>query len=52
MHKWHNASETEPARFIAITLPAEPFQVPGTGVMLTEEHVEGSEAKDWDASKI
>ncbi|KAI4714881.1 hypothetical protein J4E89_000564 [Alternaria sp. Ai002NY15] len=52
MHKWHNASETEPARFIAITLPAEPFQVPGTGEMLAEEHVKGSEAKDWDVSKM
>lgn len=52
MHKWHNASQTEPARFIAITLPAEPFQIPGTGEMLTEEHVKGSEAKDWDVSKM
>jgi hypothetical protein len=52
MHKWINASETEPTRFIAVTLPAEPFQIPGTGKMLEEEHVKGSENKDFDISKL
>jgi hypothetical protein len=52
MHKWHNASETEPTRFIAVTLPAEPFQIPGTGEILTEKHVKDSEAKDFDISTL
>lgn len=50
MHKWHNPSETEPCRFIAFVQPAEPFQIPGTGKMLAEEHVSGSEAKDFDST--
>jgi hypothetical protein len=52
MHKWHNASETEPARFIAITLPAKPFKVPGTEKMVADEHIAGSESKEWDASMM
>ncbi|CAN9285186.1 unnamed protein product [Alternaria alternata] len=52
MHKWHNPSETEPCRFIAFVQPAEPFQIPSTGKMLAEEHVSGSEAKDFDLSKL
>ena len=38
MHKWINASKTEPARFVAVTLGAEPFEIPGTGKMLEEWH--------------
>jgi hypothetical protein len=53
MHKWHNASETEPARFIAITLPAEAFSIPGSqGKMVEEEHVVGSERKEWDVGML
>jgi hypothetical protein len=42
MHRWHNASKTEPARFVAVTLPAVPFQIPGTNEMLSEVHVPNS----------
>ncbi|KAF1940801.1 hypothetical protein EJ02DRAFT_405858 [Clathrospora elynae] len=52
MHKWHNGSETEAARLIGVTLPCEAFEIPGTGKMLAEEHIAGSEAKDWDISKM
>ena len=52
MHKWRNLSETEPARILAVVLPAEPFEIAGTGKLLAEEHVTGSEAKDWDVSKM
>ena len=37
MHKWINASKTEPARFVAVTLACEPFEIPGKG-MLEEWH--------------
>lgn len=30
-HRWVNASKTEPARFVAVTLGAEPFDIPGKG---------------------
>lgn len=49
-HRWHNGSQTEPARFVAVTLPCEPFEIPGEGEMLREVHVAGSEAKDWKGS--
>ncbi|KAF2642410.1 hypothetical protein P280DRAFT_447772 [Massarina eburnea CBS 473.64] len=39
MHKWYNASQTEPARLIGVILPCEPFEIPGTGKLLTEEHL-------------
>jgi hypothetical protein len=52
MHKWYNGSQTEPARFVAVTLPCEPFKIPGTGKMLKEEHVEGSGASQRDGSKL
>lgn len=52
MHKWINASMTEPARFVAVTLPCEPFEIPGKGEMLEEVHVAGSEARDYDISKL
>lgn len=52
MHKWINGSDTEPTRFIAVTVPCEPFKIPGTDKMLQEVHVEGSEAKDWDVSQL
>ncbi|KIW04202.1 uncharacterized protein PV09_04510 [Verruconis gallopava] len=45
MHKWHNASDTEPARFVAVTLPAVPFPLPGTGEMLREIHVPNTNTK-------
>jgi len=28
-HRWHNASKTEPARFVAVTLSCEPFDIAG-----------------------
>ncbi|KAF2794736.1 hypothetical protein K505DRAFT_374428 [Melanomma pulvis-pyrius CBS 109.77] len=52
LHKWYNGSQTEPARFVAVTLPCEPFEIPGTGKMLEEEHVEGTGAKQSDGSKL
>ncbi|EUC34362.1 hypothetical protein COCCADRAFT_93528 [Bipolaris zeicola 26-R-13] len=52
MHKWINGSDTEPTRFIAVTVPCEPFKIPGTDKMLQEVHVEGSEVKNWDLSKL
>ncbi|KAF2471572.1 uncharacterized protein BDR25DRAFT_367270 [Lindgomyces ingoldianus] len=52
LHKWHNGSQTEPARFIAVTLPCEPFEIPGTGRMLKEEHLEGSGAQKHDGSRL
>jgi hypothetical protein len=52
LHKWYNGSQTEPARFVAVTLPCESFEIPGTGKMLAEEHVEGSGAVQRDGSKL
>jgi hypothetical protein len=56
MHKWHNASETEPARFIAIALPAKAFEISagaeGKMKMVEEEHVARSESKEWDVSML
>ncbi|KAF2256662.1 hypothetical protein BU26DRAFT_414936 [Trematosphaeria pertusa] len=52
MHKWYNGSQTEPARFVAVTLPCEPFEIPGTGKMLAEEHIAGSGARQADGSKL
>lgn len=37
-HRWINASTTEPARFVAVTLPCEPFEI--AGKMLEEVHVQ------------
>lgn len=28
-HRWINASKTEPARFVAVTLPCVPFDIAG-----------------------
>jgi hypothetical protein len=39
MHKWYNGSSTNPARFVAVTLPCEPFEIPGTGEVLNELHL-------------
>ncbi|KAF2117801.1 hypothetical protein BDV96DRAFT_644141 [Lophiotrema nucula] len=36
LHKWINNSTTEPARFIAVTVPCAPFEIPGTGENLEE----------------
>jgi hypothetical protein len=53
LHKWHNPSDTEPTRFIAVILPCEPFEIPGTnGKVLAEEHIEGSEEKGWDVKQL
>lgn len=35
-HRWINASNTEPARFVAVTLPCVPFDI--AGKMLEEVH--------------
>ncbi|KAF2709168.1 hypothetical protein K504DRAFT_501912 [Pleomassaria siparia CBS 279.74] len=45
MHKWYNDSQTEPARFVAVTLQCEPLEIPGTGKMLAEEHLAGTNAE-------
>ncbi|KAK5699373.1 hypothetical protein LTR17_023303 [Elasticomyces elasticus] len=37
MHRWSNPSATEPARFVACTLPCVPFQI--AGETLTEIHL-------------
>ncbi|OCK93978.1 uncharacterized protein K441DRAFT_687483 [Cenococcum geophilum 1.58] len=47
-----NGSATEAARFVAVTLPYEPFEIGQTGKMLAEEHVEGSGAKKADGSRL
>lgn len=39
MHKWINASKTEPARAVAVTVPAVAFEIPGTGKMLDLEYL-------------
>lgn len=50
MHKWINASQTEPARFVAVTLPCEPFKVGNE--MLEEKHIKGTGAKQPDGSRL
>jgi hypothetical protein len=50
MHKWYNASKTEPARFVAVTLPCKPFLINGKD--LAEEHVAGTGAKQKDGSRL
>jgi len=50
MHKWYNASKTEPARFVAVTLPCEPFEI--TGKMLEEEHLKGTGPVQSDGSRL
>jgi len=52
MHRLSNGSATEAARFVAVTLPCEPFEIGQTGKMLAEEHVEGSGAKKADGSRL
>jgi quercetin dioxygenase-like cupin family protein len=52
LHRWYNGSKTEPARFVAVTLPCVPFEIPGTGKMLTEEHLQGTGATQAEASKL
>jgi quercetin dioxygenase-like cupin family protein len=37
MHRWHNASKTEPARFVATTIACEPFNI--AGKPLQETHI-------------
>lgn len=50
MHRWFNASHTDPARFVAVTLPCEPLAI--NGKMLAEEHLAGTEAKQKDGSRL
>jgi mannose-6-phosphate isomerase-like protein (cupin superfamily) len=52
MHKWSNPSDTEPARIIAVVLPAETFEIGKTGKKAVEEHIAGSESKEWDVSQM
>jgi quercetin dioxygenase-like cupin family protein len=51
MHRWSNPSETEAARFVAVLVPAEEFEVPGLG-RVEEEHVVGSEVRGWEVSGL
>jgi hypothetical protein len=37
MHRWHNASKTQPARFIATTISCVPFDI--AGKQLEEVHL-------------
>jgi hypothetical protein len=50
MHKWINASKTEPARFLGVTIPCNPFEI--AGKMLEELHVAGTGALRSDGSKL
>jgi len=50
MHKWYNASKTEAARFVAVTLPCEPFEI--AGKILGEIHVSGTGALQKDGSRL
>ena len=43
-HRWSNPSKDKPARFVAVTLPAKPFEIPGFGE-LKEVHISSDE---WD----
>jgi hypothetical protein len=55
MHKWTNPSETEPARMVAMIVPAVGFEIAdgkGGKKEIREEHVAGSEEKGWDVSKL
>lgn len=45
MHKWINKSKTESARFVAVTIPAADYEIPGTGKMLAEEYLPLSKPK-------
>ena len=50
MHKWFNVSKTDPARFVAVTLPCEAFNIDGK--LLEEVHVTGTGAKQKDGSRL
>ena len=50
IHKWNNASKTEPARFLGVTMPCEPFEI--AGKMLEEVHVRGTGALKSDGSRL
>ena len=50
MHKWVNASKTEPARFVAVTLPCEPFEI--AGKMLEEAFLKENTEKQTERSKV
>lgn len=49
MHKWYNPSQTEPARFVGLTLACEPFEI--AGKPLEETHVAGTGALKKDGSR-
>jgi hypothetical protein len=42
--------ETEPARMVAVIAPAKDFEVNGKAIK--EEHINGSEEKDWDYKQL
>lgn len=50
MHKWINASKTNSARFVAVTLPCEPFKI--AGKLLEEIHVKGTGELNPDGSRL
>ena len=50
MHKWINPSKTHPARFVAVTLPCEPFEI--AGKMLEEVHLKGTGPLQEDGSRL
>lgn len=52
MHKWYNGSSTDPARFVAVTLSCELFEIPGTDEVLTEQHLAGTGSKQEDGSRL
>lgn len=52
MHKWYNGSSTDPARFVAVTLSCELFEIPGTGEVLAEQHLAVTRSKQEDGSRL
>jgi len=50
MHKWINPSKTNAARFVAVTLPCEPFEI--AGKMLEEVHLKGTGPLQEDGSRL
>jgi len=46
MHRWSNPSKTQPARFVAVTLPCVPFDI--AGEQLKEVHIS---THTWDKQK-
>ncbi|RVX74161.1 hypothetical protein B0A52_01993 [Exophiala mesophila] len=48
-HRWHNASKTEPARFVATTVSCIPFDIAGKPL---EEHHAPVETEKKDGNKL